>query len=383
MKKSRLISIFLFAVIFLNSISPICIHAYDEQNELLTSYVLMEMATGTVVMENNADEAVPVGTMAKLMTILLAAEKINSGELSLDTKIKASAAANAMQGAQIWLMPGEEMTLSDLLKGIIIGNANDASVAVAEAVAGSEESFTALMNQKAQSLGMKSTNFTNCNGYYDDSRQISSAYDIAKLSCELYKYAFLRDYFTCWLDYLRDGATEVVNSNTLVKNYNGIVGFKAGFTEASGHCISAAAERDGEAYAVVILGYSDKGSMFYDARQLLNTGFSEYSVVKPDIPEDTPDIIKVKGSYTKEIPLEYGDIKNIVIPNGTYNSISSRYFLPDYIYAPVNKGDKIGEVHFYKNDKFLFSVNILSDGCADKLTAVKAIVILLKFMMSF
>ena len=383
MKKSRLISIFLFAVIFLNSISSICIHADDEQNELLTSYVLMEMTTGTVIMENNADEAVPVGTMAKLMTILLAAEKINSGELSLDTKIKASAAANVMQGAQIWLMPGEEMTLGDLLKGIIIGNANDASVAVAEAVAGSEESFTALMNEKAQNLGMKSTNFTNCNGYYDDSRQISSAADIAKLSCELYKYVFLRDYFTCWLDYLRDGATEVVNSNTLVKNYNGIVGFKAAFTEASGHCISAAAERDGEAYAVVILGYSGKDSMLYDAKQLLNTGFSEYSVVKPDIPEDTPDIIKVKESYTKEIPLEYGNIKNIVIPNGTYNSISSRYFLPDYIYAPVNKGDKIGEVHFYKNDKFLFSVNILSDGCADKLTAAKAIVILLKFMMSF
>ena len=383
MKKSRLTSIFLFAVIFLNSISSICIHADDEQNELLTSYVLMEMTTGTVIMENNADEAVPVGTMAKLMTILLAAEKINSGELSLDTKLKASAAANAMQGAQIWLMPGEEMTLGDLLKGIIIGNANDASVAVAEAVAGSEESFITLMNEKAQSLGMKSTSFTNCNGYYDDSRQISSACDIAKLSCELYKYAFLRDYFTCWLDYLRDGETEVVNSNTLVKNYNGTVGFKAGFTEASGHCISAAAERDGEAYAVVILGYSDKDSMFYDAKQLLNTGFSEYSVVKPDIPEDTPDIIKVKGSYTKDIPLEYGNIKNIVIPNGTYNSISSRYFLPDYIYAPVNKGDKIGEVHFYKNDKFLFSVNILSDGCADKLTAAKAIVILLKFMMSF
>lgn len=383
MKKSRLTSIFLFAVIFLNSISPICIHADDEQNELLTSYVLMEMTTGTVIMENNADEAVPVGTMAKLMTILLAAEKINSGELSLDTKLKASAAANAMQGAQIWLMPGEEMTLGDLLKGIIIGNANDASVAVAEAVAGSEESFITLMNEKAQSLGMKSTSFTNCNGYYDDSRQISSACDIAKLSCELYKYAFLRDYFTCWLDYLRDGETEVVNSNTLVKNYNGTVGFKAGFTEASGHCISAAAERDGEAYAVVILGYSDKDSMFYDAKQLLNTGFSEYSVVKPEIPEDTPDIIKVKGSYTKYIPLEYGNTKNIVIPNGTYNSISSRYFLPDYIYAPVNKGDKIGEVHFYKNDKFLFSVNILSDGCADKLTAAKAIVILLKFMMSF
>lgn len=383
MKKSRLISIFLFAVIFLNSISSICIHADDEQNKLLTSYVLMEMTTGTVIMENNADEAVPVGTMAKLMTILLAAEKINSGELSLETKIKASAAANAMQGAQIWLMPGEEMTLGDLLKGIIIGNANDASVAVAEAVAGSEESFTALMNEKAQNLGMKSTNFTNCNGYYDDSRQISSAADIAKLSCELYKYAFLRDFFTCWLDYLRDGATEVVNSNILVKNYNGIVGFKAAFTEASGHCISAAAERDGEAYTVVILGYSDKDSMFYDAKQLLNTGFSEYSVIKPDIPEDTPDIIKVKGSYTKEIPLEYGNITNIVIPNGTYNSISSRYFLPDYIYAPVNKGDKIGEVHFYKNDKFLFSVNILSDGCADKLTVAKAIVILLKFIMSF
>ncbi len=346
-------------------------------------YVLTELSTGTVIYGKNQDKPVPVGTMNKLMTVLLVAESIEEGKLSLETQVKTSAAANSMQGAQIWLMPGEEMSLEDLLKGIIIGNANDASVAAAEAVAGTEEAFVELMNRRAEELGMEKTSFTNCSGYYNDSEQISTAYEISVLCGELYKHDFLREYFTCWLDYLRGGATELVNSNVLVKSFDGIAGFKAGFTECSGHCAAAAAERDGTAFAAVLIGYDDKDDMFYGAKQLLNDGFSGYCVITPPLPENLPEKIAVRGGVIREISVKYGEARNIVIPNGANKSVSSAAIIPDYVFAPVKKGDKIGEIHFYKDDKFIFSSDITAEESAGKLGILRAMVILLKNLVSF
>ena len=206
----------------------------EEKNELLFCEVLIEASGGTVIDGQNEDTPVPVGTMAKLMTVLLAAEKVESGELYIDSKLKTSAYANSMQGAQVWLMPGEEITVDELFKAVIIGNANDAAAVLAEEISGSAEKFTALMNVRAAELGMENTVFTNFNGYYDDSEQISTAKDIALLCAKLSEYDFLREYFTCWRDFVRNGETELVNANTLVRSYKGIVGFKAGHTENSG-----------------------------------------------------------------------------------------------------------------------------------------------------
>lgn len=360
-----------------------CYAAEENAVPLHEAYVLMELTTGTVIAENNSDKAVPIGTMNKLMTTLLVAEKIEEGTLSPEDMIKTSNAANSMQGAQIWLMPGEEMSLSDLLKGIIIGNANDASVSAAEAVAGNEKAFVELMNTRAKEIGMKNTTFTNCCGYYDCEKQISSAYDMAVLCCELYKFEFLRDYFTCRLDYLRGEDTELVSSNKLIGTYEGLIGFKAGFTEESSNCIAAAAERDGCVYAAVLMGYEDKDTMFAEAKRLLNKGFAEYTVVIPDIPDNIPDELPVKLGCENSIKIEYGNPTGVVLPKQAADELSSYAILPEYINAPVKRGEVVGEIHFYRNDKFLYSIDLRSKNSVDKLDTVKSIVILLKFLISF
>lgn len=336
-----------------------------------------------IIDSSGENDVVPIGTMNKLMTVLLAAEKIESGKLSLNTIVKASENANSMQGAQIWLMPGESISVEELLKGIIIGNANDASVAIAEAVSGSEQKFVVRMNERAAELGMFNTSFTNCCGYYDDNKQLSTAADLSKLICELYKHEFLKPYFTTWLDYVRDGAAELVNSNVLVKNFDGIIGFKAGFTENAGNFTAAAAKRDDKAFGVIILGAQDKDEMFLRAKNKLNSVFADYIVIKPDLPEKIPICAAVRGALTDEVPIKVGSVRNIVIPKGAADSITSRAILPDYVYAPVNEDDKIGEIAFYRKDKYLFSVDITASESVKEKTVGDVLMKLLKFMFSF
>ncbi|MGN0603140.1 MAG: D-alanyl-D-alanine carboxypeptidase family protein [Oscillospiraceae bacterium] len=345
--------------------------------------IVFELTSGIVIDDVNADKAVPVGTMNKLMTVLLAAEKISCKELSLDSIVKASEYANSMQGAQIWLMPGESITVEELLKGVIIGNANDASVALAEAVSGSEKKFVSAMNDKAAELGMEHTSFTNCCGYYDDDKQVSTASDLSKLICELYKYDFLTPYFTTWLDYVRNDASELVNANELVKKFEGIIGFKAGFTENSGYCVAAASQRGDKAFGVIILGSNDKDEAFSTAKTKLNSVFADYIVIKPEPPEKIPETVAVKGSLDAEIPITFGEIRNIVIPKGAADSISSVFILPNYVYAPVKKGDKVGEIQFYRKDKYLFSVDIVAAENADEKTNGIVLLKLLKMLVGF
>ena len=362
------------------AILPVRVSAAEER---VPSYVLMDMTTGTVISESAADEPVPVGTMCKLMTVLLTAEEIDSGRISLDDTVKVSARANSMQGAQIWLMPGEEISVEELLKGVIIGNANDASVALAETVCGTEEKFVARMNTRADELGMDNTEYTNCCGYYDEERQVSSARDVGILCCDLYKYDFLREYFTTRMDYVRGGAAQLVSTNKLTEKYSGLCGFKAGFGEVSGRCAAVAAERDGEAYAAVLLGYEYEDEMFSLAKQLLNTGFESYCVFQPQLPEDIPSELPVKGGIDETVPLDYGYVRSVVVSNGGAKSITSKVIAPDHVYAPVKKGDKLGEVHFYMDDRFIFSSDISAAADAEKLTTTKMLVILFKKLISF
>lgn len=345
--------------------------------------VVFELTSGVIIDSSGENDVVSIGTMNKLMTVLLAAEKIESGKLSLNTIVKASENANSMQGAQIWLMPGESISVEELLKGIIIGNANDASVAIAEAVSGSEQKFVVRMNERAAELGMFDTSFTNCCGYYDDNKQLSTAADLSKLICELYKHEFLKPYFTTWLDYVRDGAAELVNSNVLVKNFDGIIGFKAGFTENAGNFTAAAAKRDDKAFGVIILGAQDKDEMFLRAKNKLNSVFADYIVIKPDLPEKIPICAAVRGALTDEVPIKVGSVRNIVIPKGAADSITSKAILPDYVYAPVNEDDKIGEIAFYRKDKYLFSVDITASESVKEKTVGDVLTKLLKFMFSF
>lgn len=345
--------------------------------------VLIEAGSGTVIYGQNEDMQVPVGTMAKLMTVLLAAEQIADGKLSLDEELKTSEYANSMQGAQVWLMPGEKISAEELFKSVIIGNANDASVVLAEKVSLSEEKFVSLMNARAKELGMENTVFTNCCGYYGDDEQLSTARDLAKLCAELAKHDFLRGYFTCWRDFVRGGQTELVNSNEAVKSYKGMIGFKAGYTENSGYCAAMGAERDGVTYISVVLGCEDKDESLSAAKELLSLGFSQYTVFAPERPKDIPSEIAVRGGMAGAVPVECGNIRNVVLPNGTSGSVSSRIVITDYVYAPVTAGQKVGEVQFLRNDKMMFAVDLYTTEAVDEMDIQKALCIIFKKLLTF
>lgn len=376
----RIMSVIMTVLFAANSLA---FSAHADEGEYTYCSALAEISTGTLIDGANRDKPVPIGTLNKLMTVLITAEAIDRGELSLDTTVKTSAAANAMQGAQIWLMPGEEMTIEELLKGVIIGNANDASVALAEAVAGNEDKFVALMNSRAAELKMVNTSFTNCCGYYDDDKQVSTASELAMLAAELYKYNFLRRYFTCRLDSLRNGATELVSTNKLIDRFDGLVGFKASYTDNSGRCIIAAAERDGEVFAAVILGAKDEDAVAAEAKAMLNRGFGSYTITTPPLPKNLPSEIPLKKCFYNNIKLEYNDPKTIVVPKGTASDVVGKIFIPDYVFAPINKGDKIGEIHFYRGETFLFVSDIYAAEPAERLSFFSSFVIMLKFLLSF
>lgn len=373
------------AIITLTAICVPCGSVFAEKTDKEYTFceILIEASGGAVIESVNEDVSVPVGTMAKLMTVLLAAEKVEAGELFLDDKLKTSSYANSMQGAQIWLMPGEEITVDELFKGVIIGNANDASVVLAEKVSDSEENFVILMNKKAKELGMVNTVFTNCNGYYDDGKQVSTASDIAKLCAELTKYDFLRGYFTTWRDLVRCEATELVNANELVKSYKGLIGFKSGYTKNSGYCTAVGAERDGVVYISVVLGCADKDKSFTEAKRLMNNGFSGYTVFTPELPKDIPSEVTVRGGMSAKISVGYGEVRRVVLPNGAADSVTSKIIMPDYILAPVEIGRKVGEIHFSRNDKVIFTVDIYASESAEKMTVLNAVGILLKKLLTF
>lgn len=381
MRKNFVIRIICIILAIINVTAVTSVSAEEKTYRLCK--VMIESAGGVIISEQNAETPVPVGTMAKLMTVLLTAEHIEAGKLSLDSRLKTSAYANSMQGAQIWLMPGEEITVDELLKAVIIGNANDASVVLAEKIAGSEEEFAELMNVRAKELGMENTYFTNCNGYYDDDKQMSTAHDMARLCAELSKYDFLRGYFTCWRDFVRGGETELVNSNEAVKDYKGLIGFKAGFSENAGYCAALGAERDGVTYISVILGCDDKDKSLADAKSLLSMGFSQYTVFTPERPKDVPAEIAVRGGMTKTVPVESGSIRSVVLPNGAAGSVTSKVVMTDYVYAPVEKGRKVGEIQFLRNDKMIFAVDICTADSVEKMDIRKALCIILKKLLTF
>lgn len=376
----QFISGFLLTFFMLNMF---CLKVYANEKTIDVCYVLIEAENKTIISSSNENMPVSVGVMSKLMTIYLVGEAIENKQISIDNTLKASTYANSIKGATIWLMPGEEITVEELIKAVIIGNANDAVVVLAEKISGTEEKFVEKMNEKAKCLGMKNTSFTNCNGFYDDEKQISTAYDLAILCSELAEFDFLRDYFVCWRDYVRDGQTELVNSNELVKSYKGLLGFKSGYTENSGYCTALAASREGEGYISVVIGCNDKNDSLSKAKSLLDMAFSQYTITVPRLPEKIPEEIAVKGGMRKTVPIEYGEIRKVVLPNSAINSVSSKIVLTDYIYAPVYKNYKVGEIQFFRNDKLMFCVDIVTKENIEELNTQKTLNIILKKLLTF
>ena len=326
------------------------------------SAILMEMSTGKVLLSKNADEKLSPASITKVMSLLLVMEALEEGKISYEDIVTASYNASSKGGSQIWLKEGEQMTVHELLKATVIASANDACTALGEHVAGDEESFVAMMNEKAKELGMTNTCFENCSGLDDTTtNHYSTARDVAIMSCELMKYEKIKEYTTVWMDTLRDGKTQLVNTNKLIRTYNGMTGLKTGTTTKAGYCLAATAERDGMGLVAVVLGSDNSNQRFEDVKKMLNWGFANYTVFTPQV--DMSLITDVGILYGKEKSLspKVEIPRNVVVKKGSENNIKQKIDLCIDVEAKVEKGQKLGSVMFVLDDETLTSVNIYSE----------------------
>lgn len=332
-----------------------------------TSAILIEPYTGEILYEQNCDEKLPPASITKIMSLLLVMEAIDSGTLSTEDIITASEHACSMGGSQIWLEPGEAMTVDDLLKAAFIASANDATVALGEAVAGSEEGFVDMMNARAAELGMNNTVFKNCTGL-DAEGHLTTAHDVAIMSGELIKHEKIKDYTTVWMDTLRDGKSELVNTNKLVRFYQGTTGLKTGTTSGAGYCLSATAEREKLSLVAVIMGGETSNDRFAGAKKLLDYGFANYAfqTVLPEIDENMR--ISVKKGTEPEVKIKAGEGLCMLLEKKSAAGITKKTVLPESISAPVKKGDKIGSVEVYSNDTLVGEIDVYADETVNKMS---------------
>lgn len=306
--------------------------------------ILIEQETGQVLYEKNPDDRVPIASITKVMTLLLTFEAIDAGKISLDDLVPVSEHAYSMGGSQIWLEPGEQFTLDEMIRAICVASANDAAVAVAELVGGSEPVFAEMMTKRAQELGMENTSFKNACGL-DTEGHFSSARDVAIMSRELLKnYPQITEYTTIWTDSLRGGATQLVNTNKLLNRYEGMTGLKTGTTLGAGVCISASATRDGLSLIAVVLGSSSSEERFEAATTMLDYGFANFEMAAPPLPEEFPTILPVTGGAQRQVTLTYPETGNLLLKKGESAGLTLEVELPESVAAPLAQGDQLGTV---------------------------------------
>ncbi len=336
----------LFTVIFCTAV-PSDVSALADKEITAPSAVLMDAQTGKVLYQKNAHEVRACASITKVMTLTLVMEAIDSGKILWSDKVTASAHAASMGGSDIWLEQGETMTVDEMVKATIVASANDAAVALAEHICGTEDEFVTQMNLKAKQLGMKETVFKNCNGL-DEDGHVTSAYDVALMSKELIKHKKILEYSCIWMDHLRGGKTQLVNTNKLLKTYQGITGLKTGTTSQAGSCISATAERNGMGLIAVVLGSKTGKERFSDASKLLDYGFANYTMYTPEKPQEAITDIPVKNGMKPLVKTNLNINSNVLIAKGDKEKITYDISLPKELTAPVQKGDKIGKI-IYKN----------------------------------
>ncbi len=307
------------------------------------SAILLEPVSGQVLYEKNCDEQRPCASITKVMTLLLVMEAIENGQLSLEETLTASEHAASMGGSDIWLKPGEEMSVDDLIKSTVIMSANDAAVVLAERVAGSESDFVAKMNRRAKELGMENTVFKNCNGL-DEEGHLTTARDVALMSAELIKHKKIFDYTCTWIDYVRDGDTQLVNTNKLIRSYKGITGLKTGTTSQAGSCITATAERNGLKLVAVVLGCDTTQHRFSDAAALLDYGYANWAVITPEVPE-LPQL-SVKNGLSPSVSLKASLPESVLVEKGTVSELKSEITVEEFVEAPVVEGETMGTIRF-------------------------------------
>ncbi len=321
--------------------------ASQEQEETLSieakAAVLADLDSGQVLWAMNENEPLAPASVTKIMTLLLVMEALERGDIRLEDMVVCSAQAAAMGGSQIWLEEGEEMTVDDLLKAVAVYSANDAAVALAQLVAGSEEAFVAKMNEKAASLGMEGTTFRNCTGL-DEEGHLTTAADIATMSAALMDHSPIIAYTTIWMDTLRDGETQLVNTNELIHSYEGATGLKTGTTPAAGNCLAATASRDGLNLVAVVLGSETSQDRFDGAEVLLDYGFSHFCRVEPgELPQPLGPVPVTRGA-ARQVEVTCTLPETVLIEEDQRELVTLEATLDEQAEAPVEEGQRLGTV---------------------------------------
>ena len=323
------------------------------------SAILIDQKTGQILYAHNIHEQLRPASVTKVMSILLIMEQIDSGKLSLTDKVSCSENAANMGGSQIWLDTRETLTVDEMLKAICVVSANDCVVAMAEHIAGSEEAFVQMMNEKAKELGMNDTTFKNCHGI-DEDGHVTSSNDIALMSRELLnKHPQITKYTTIYKDSLRDGKSELVNTNKLIRTYKGATGLKTGSTGLALYNLSASATRDDLSLIAVIMKAPSTKVRFAEAAKLLDYGFSKFTFKQFAKKGDLLDNVSVKKGVKPEIQVEFEEDAGCLIEKGNENKIEQKLKLDD-ISAPIQKGQKIGEMSFLLDENEISKVNIVA-----------------------
>lgn len=357
--KRKLVSIFLiFAMITL----PMSV--FGEIDITSKAALLMDYSTGKIIYALNEHEKLPPASVTKIMTLLLSMEAVHDGKIKMDDKVVISEYAAGMGGTQVYLEPGETQRIEDLIRAVIIRSANDAAVALGEAISGSNEAFVKLMNDRAKSLGMENTHFSNASGLPTEDHY-TTAYDIALMSRELLKYDELQKYLTSYMEDIlvgknKDDTQVMVNTNRLIRDYEGTTGIKTGSTNVAGYCISASAKRDNLHLIAVILGGATGQIRFNEAKKLLDYGFANYesySIGKKDdviatLPVEKSDVTSVDSVLERDV--------NALLPKGNKGEVKKEIVNSDIIQSPIQKGDKLGELIISINGEEIDRVNLVA-----------------------
>ena len=334
------------------------------------SNVLMEVSTGKVLRQRNSHEQLAPASVTKVMTMLLIMEAIDSGKIRYEDPVTASETAAAKGGSQVYLKPGETMTVSEMLKAIAVSSANDCACAMAEHLRGSEEAFVESMNQRAKELGMKDTHFVNCTGLDDgpeakDHR--TSAHDVALMSRELLlHHPDITRYTTIWMDSLRGGSFGLSNTNKLIRFYKGATGLKTGFTRGAGFCLSASARRNDMDLIAVVLGAPTSKARFGACKAMLDYGFANFALAQPELPETRQ--VPVTLGTEKTVTAELGQTGGLVVEKGQEKQIRSRVTLESRVAAPVKKGQQLGTLSLCAGEQVLAELPLVAGADVEKLT---------------
>ncbi|QIB26032.1 D-alanyl-D-alanine carboxypeptidase family protein [Caloranaerobacter azorensis] len=356
----RIFSVIIMFILIFNSLMCFADSKFDIQAK---SAILIDALSGKVIYEKNPHEKLAPASITKIMVLLLAMEALESNKIKLDDEVIISSNASSMGGSQIYLEEGEQQTVEDLIKSICLRSANDAAVALGEHIAGSEEVFIEMMNNKAKELGMEDTSFKNITGL-DEEGHYTSAYDVSIMSKELLKHKKIHQWLTLWMSSIKVGKEKdviqnLVNTNRLIHDYKGANGIKTGFTRKAGYCLSASATRGNLTLISVVMGCKNSSIRFRESKKLLDYGFANYQSI----------ILAKKGTVVRKIPIQKGKVESVEVvvesdlnylaKKGSSINIEKEVILPSYINAPVSKDSKVGEIIYKVGEKEIGRVNLI------------------------